>query len=113
MHFNGLLIGVCTFLIIGLFHPLVIKMEYHWGTKLWWTWLLAGLIGLMCSLFVENITISAILGSFSFSAFWGIGELFSQEQRVKKGWFPRNPKRKYKWDDDYENGDKSSSDNNS
>ena len=31
MHFEGLLIGACTFLIIGLFHPLVIKMEYYWG----------------------------------------------------------------------------------
>jgi hypothetical protein len=98
MHFDGLLIGACTFLIIGLFHPLVIKMEYYWGTKLWWTWLLAGLIGLGLSLFVESVTLSAILGSFSFSAFWGIGELFAQEKRVKKGWFPRNPKRKYKWD---------------
>ena len=99
MHFDGLLIGACTFLIIGLFHPLVIKMEYYWGTKLWWTWLLAGLVALGFSLFVDNITISVILGSFAFSAFWGIGELFEQEKRVKKGWFPRNPKRKYKWDD--------------
>ena len=78
MHFEGLLIGACTFLIIGLFHPLVIKMEYYWGTKLWWTWLLAGIIGLVISLVIDNITVSAILGS----------------------WFPRNPKRKYKWDED-------------
>ena len=63
MHFEGLLIGACTFLIIGLFHPLVIKMEYYWGTKLWWTWLLAGIIGLVISLIIENITVSAILGS--------------------------------------------------
>ena len=98
MHFEGLFIGACTFLIIGLFHPLVIKMEYYWGTKLWWTWLLAGIIGLLCSLFIDNTVVSAILGSFSFSAFWGIGELFSQEKRVQKGWFPRNPKRTYKWD---------------
>ena len=100
MHFEGLLIGACTFLIIGLFHPLVIKMEYYWGTKLWWTWLLAGIIGLVISLVIDNITVSAILGSFSFSAFWGIGDLFAQEKRVQKGWFPRNPKRKYKWDED-------------
>lgn len=98
MNFSGLLIGVSTFLIIGLFHPLVIKMEYYWGTKLWWTWLLAGLVGLALSLIIDNIVLSAILGSFAFSAFWGIGELFSQEKRVQKGWFPRNPKRKYKWD---------------
>ena len=100
MHFSGLLIGACTFLIIGLFHPLVIKMEYHWGTKYWWTWLLAGILALAFSLFIENIILSAILGSFAFSAFWGIGELFQQEKRVQKGWFPRNPKRRYKWDKD-------------
>ena len=29
MNFAGLLIGISTFLIIGLFHPLVIKVEYH------------------------------------------------------------------------------------
>ena len=97
MHFDGLIIGASTFLIIGLFHPLVIKMEYYWGTKYWWTWLLAGLIALGFSLFVESITFSAILGSFAFSAFWGIGELFAQEKRVQKGWFPKNPKRTYKF----------------
>ena len=97
MHFDGLIIGASTFLIIGLFHPLVIKMEYYWGTKYWWTWLLAGLIALGFSLFVESITLSGILGSFAVSAFWGIGELFAQEKRVQKGWFPKNPKRTYKF----------------
>ena len=28
----GLVIGVATFLIIGLFHPLVVKAEYYFGT---------------------------------------------------------------------------------
>ena len=32
----GLFIGVCTFLIIGLFHPVVVKAEYYWGTRCWW-----------------------------------------------------------------------------
>ena len=31
MNFTGLLIGVATFLCIGLFHPLVIKAEYYFG----------------------------------------------------------------------------------
>ena len=31
-HLTGLAIGVATFLIIGLFHPLVIRGEYHFGT---------------------------------------------------------------------------------
>ncbi len=33
---TGLIIGICTFLIIGLFHPVVIKAEYYWGTGCWW-----------------------------------------------------------------------------
>lgn len=32
----GLIIGAATFLIIGLFHPLVIKGEYYFGVKIWW-----------------------------------------------------------------------------
>ncbi len=92
--FTGLGIGLATFAIIGLFHPVVIKAEYYWGTKCWWIFLLLGTIGVIASLFVENIFISALLGVFSFSSFWTIKELFEQEERVKKGWFPRNPKRK-------------------
>lgn len=29
LHFTGLVLAVGTFLIIGLFHPIVIKIEYH------------------------------------------------------------------------------------
>ncbi|MDD3161762.1 MAG: DUF4491 family protein [Bacteroidales bacterium] len=93
--FTGLGIGLATFLIIGLFHPVVIKAEYYWGTKCWWIFLVLGTIGVIASLFVENIFISALLGVFSFSSFWTIKEVFEQKERVKKGWFPRNPKRKY------------------
>jgi len=28
------------------------------------------------------------------SCLWSILELFEQEERVKKGWFPKNPKKK-------------------
>ncbi len=33
-HLGGIAIGICTFLIIGLFHPIVVKAEYYWGTLL-------------------------------------------------------------------------------
>ena len=29
INFDGLLIGIATFLIIGLFHPVVVKAEYY------------------------------------------------------------------------------------
>ena len=32
-HLLGLTIGLCAFLCIGLFHPLVIKGEYYFGVK--------------------------------------------------------------------------------
>ena len=35
MNFTGIIIAVCTFLTIGIWHPIVIKTEYYWGTKPW------------------------------------------------------------------------------
>ena len=94
---TGLVIGICTFLIIGIFHPIVIKSEYYWGTRCWWVYLIAGILGVIGAVWVDNILVSSLLGVFSFSSFWGIKELFEQEQRVRKGWFPKNPKRTYKF----------------
>ena len=96
-HLTGLAIGICTFLIIGMYHPIVSKSEYYWGTKCWWMFLLAGIVGLVGALWVDSLFISALLGVFSFSSFWGIKEVFEQEERVRKGWFPKNPHRKYKF----------------
>ncbi|MCD7969741.1 MAG: DUF4491 family protein [Alistipes sp.] len=92
-NFSGLIIGVVTFLIIGLFHPIVIKAEYYFGKKCWWAFLVAGLAALAGSLFAGDVLVSVSLGVFGFSALWGIGELFEQEKRVRKGWFPANPAR--------------------
>ena len=91
----GITIGICTFLIIGLFHPVVVKAEYYWGTRCWWIFLLLGLAGIVLSLMVSSIILSTLAGVFAFSSFWTIKEVFEQEERVKKGWFPKNPRRKY------------------
>ena len=94
MSYEGLLLGAGAFLCIGIFHPLVIKAEYYLGVKSWWAFLAIGLIAAAGSLFVENLYLSVFLGILAFSALWGIGEVIKQEQRVMKGWFPENPKRK-------------------
>lgn len=94
LNFFGILIGVATFLVIGLFHPLVIKAEYYIGVKSWWLFLLLGLTTAVASLLVHNLVISILLGVVAFSSFWSIGEVFQQRKRVEKGWFPANPKRK-------------------
>ncbi len=89
----GLVIGIATFLIIGFFHPVVVKAEYYWGTRCWWIFLLLGLGGIAGSLATDNVLVSTLAGVFAFSSFWTIKELFEQEERVRKGWFPANPKR--------------------
>lgn len=94
MNYTGIIIGLCTFLVIGLFHPIVIKAEYYFGKHCWWVFLLAGLGAAAGSLFIDNIILSTLTGVVSFSCFWSILELFEQEKRVEKGWFPRNPRRK-------------------
>ena len=93
MNFSGIIIGLCTFLIIGVCHPLVIKAEYHLGTGCWWLFLLAGIGFAALSLFVESMVWSTIAGVAAFSSFWSILELFEQEKRVKRGWFPANPRK--------------------
>ena len=97
LNFEGLLIGISTFLIIGIFHPIVIKTEYYTGTRLWWVFMLIGVGGTVGSLFIDSVFWASLLGVFAFSSFWTIKELFDQEERVRKGWFPKNPKRKYKF----------------
>lgn len=94
MNYSGLIIAVITFLVIGLFHPLVIKSEYYFGTKCWWAFALAGLAFIVASLLVENSVASPILGVVGCSCLWSILEIFEQRERVRKGWFPINPKRK-------------------
>jgi hypothetical protein len=92
--YEGVVTGVVTFVIIGLFHPLVIKAEYYWGVGCWWGFLAGGIAGIMGSLWAGGGVVSSALGVFGFSSLWAIRELFEQRQRVEKGWFPRNPEKK-------------------
>ena len=94
MNFTGLIIAVITFLVIGLFHPIVIKGEYHFGTRCWWVVALAGIAFIAASLLVEDGIVSPVLGVVGCSCLWSILEIFEQKERVEKGWFPMNPKRK-------------------
>ena len=84
MYFTGIIIAIMTFLAIGIWHPIVIKTEYYWGTRPWVLYLLVGICCCVAALFTENVYLSS-------------GELFSQKKRVEKGWFPMNPKRKHEY----------------
>ena len=97
--YEGLLLGFCTFLTIGIFHPIVVKAEYYFGTRLWWAFLFCGLAGVAAAPFLTSVFWSALSAIVGFSCLWSILELFEQRQRVVKGWFPMNPNRR----DEYPN----------
>ncbi len=92
-HLAGIAIGAATFLIIGLFHPLVIKGEYYFGVRCWWVFLLMGIAATAASAVVRELFWSVLLAVWGASSFWSIGELFEQRRRVAKGWFPKREKK--------------------
>lgn len=92
-HLFGIALGAAAFLIIGLFHPIVIKAEYYLGVKCWWGFVLLGVVCLALSVLVRSNFLSSIAGVAGFSSFWSILELFQQRQRVEKGWFPKKPQK--------------------
>lgn len=94
MYFEGIIIAVVTFLIIGFFHPIVIKAEYYWGVKCWPVFAVFGIALLVGSLYISNVLVASIIGVTGCSALWSILEIFEQRERVRKGWFPMNPNRK-------------------
>ena len=92
----GPVVGLSSFSIIGMFHPIVIKTEYYTGTRFWWVFLIVGLGALVAALLIDNVALSAIVGVFAFCCFWSILELFEQKERVRKGWFPKRPEKNKK-----------------
>lgn len=92
---QGILIGAAAFLIIGIFHPIVIKGEYYFSKKIWPLFLISGLIFIVIAYLLRSyVFISAILAIIGFSCLWSIHEIIEQAERVEKGWFPSNPNRK-------------------
>jgi hypothetical protein len=90
---HGVYAGLISLLVIGAFHPVVIKGEYHFGKRIWPVFLALGIILSVASFIVSNTYFSIFLGILAFTCFWSIVELFEQEGRVNKGWFPKNPER--------------------
>ena len=88
-------VGNEYFMTKGHFHQNRDTAEYYWGVKCWWVFLLIGIIAGIASLLIEDVFFASLHGVLAFSSFWSIKEVFEQEKRVKKGWFPKNPKRKY------------------
>lgn len=95
LHFEGIILGFSSVLLIALSRWLCIKGVYYFTRRVWVAFLILGIITLASSFFVEGLLLSSVLSVASFCFFWGIGEAFMQEKRIAKGWFPANPKHKY------------------
>jgi hypothetical protein len=92
---EGFLIGIAAFVVIGSFHPLVIKLEYYYGKKVWWALLIPSILLIAASLFVGEI-LSIIFGVLGAGFLWSTFEIFWQHTRAMKGQCKRNPNREYK-----------------
>ena len=90
MNYIGILIGAAVFVMIGFFHPIVIKAEYYLGVRCWPCFAVAGTAALVGSLLVENVIISVLLGAFAFSCFWSI---LSSGNAWRGAGFPRTLKK--------------------
>ncbi|MBS3771187.1 MAG: DUF4491 family protein [Bacteroidales bacterium] len=94
LNITGILVGAGAFLSIALGRYLTIKAEYYFTKKFWIGFLIIGILCIVFSLMSESFILSSVLGILGFTFLWGIGEIIEQEERVKKGWFPKNPRRK-------------------
>ena len=94
LQWAGLALAVTTVATIGVGHVLVRKLNYHFGTKPAPLAFLLGAAAMAASLLVSRDLTSALLGIVGITTLWDGVELIRQEERVRKGRAPRNPKRK-------------------
>ena len=93
MNWTGVYLGLFMLVVIGFGFFWVIRLEYSLGARIWKTVLLVGIGVCLLSLFIPGFTTSALVGIFGGSIVWGATELPGQEERVRRGLFPANPRR--------------------
>ena len=81
---TGIIIGLITFLVIGIFHPLVVKGEYFFGVKCWWVFLLLGIGGMIAAILLRNVIASTSCGVFAFHPFGQSENSSNNENGSKK-----------------------------
>ncbi len=95
LNYNGLILGLVAFVVIGVFHPVVAKAEYYFGKRIWWVFFLSGVCFSLLSLCFLGNLLSVILGTIGAGSFWSTHEIFKQHQRVLQGRAKQNPNRTY------------------
>ena len=94
MQYTGILTGLIAVVVIGAFHPIVVWCEYYFSERVWPVFFVIGSTLIALSLAIDQVLLSSCLSIIGFVSLWCIGELKEQAERVRKGWFPANPKRR-------------------
>ncbi|MCW4013294.1 MAG: DUF4491 family protein [Candidatus Bathyarchaeota archaeon] len=87
MQYAGIILGVITFVMIGILHVAVVKIEQIWGAHLWPWFVVIGVLMGIGSLFVDDVLVSALLGINGFMFAWSGPELKKQKERVASGYY--------------------------
>ena len=55
VNMEGVVVGIVALVMIGVFHPIVIKCEYYFSHRIWPLFLAAGIGFLLAALFTEGM----------------------------------------------------------
>ena len=67
------------------------RNQVYFGKEAWPVFMILGVLCTAASLFTDNQAVGAATAITGAAFLWSIRELFEQEERVKKGWWPENP----------------------
>ena len=82
MQFAGIIVGIYTFIMIGVLHFAVVKIEQVIGSQIWPWFVVLGLVFGVASVMVSDVLSSALLGVSGFLFAWSGPELKKQKERV-------------------------------
>lgn len=82
--FAGVIVGFYTFIMIGVLHFAVVRMERTIGSHIWPGFVILGIIFGLASLIVDDALSSTLLGVSGFLFAWSGPELRKQRERVQR-----------------------------
>ncbi|MBT3283914.1 DUF4491 family protein [Candidatus Bathyarchaeota archaeon] len=83
MQYAGIIVGIYTFIMIGVLHFAVVKIERVIGSHIW-PWFVVLSLGFgVASVMVSGVLASALLGVSGFLFAWSGPELKKQKERVE------------------------------
>lgn len=97
LQWAGPVLAVTTVLTIWFGHVMVRRVNFWFGTKPVPLVALMGAAAVVASLFVPSNLGSACLGIVGVTTLWDAFELVRQEERVRQGKAPENPRRPVVW----------------